>query len=98
MSSFAESPEPEADEEEENDSYPAASLPKEKLLAMIQALPDGYQMVFNMYVFENLTHQQIAEMLQISENTSKTQLMKARKKLRQMVEAELASKNIGVKS
>jgi len=51
-----------------------------------------------MFVFENLSHQQISEMLGISNNTSKTQLMKARKKLRQMVEAELATKNISVQS
>jgi RNA polymerase sigma-70 factor (ECF subfamily) len=51
-----------------------------------------------MYVFESLPHQQIAEMLEISENTSKTQLMKARNKLKQMVLAEMATKNISVKS
>ncbi|PKO95062.1 MAG: RNA polymerase, partial [Bacteroidetes bacterium HGW-Bacteroidetes-9] len=58
----------------------------------------GYQLVFNLFVFENLAHRQIASMLGISESTSKTQLMKARNKLRQIVEAELATKNISVKS
>jgi len=96
INSFAEPPEPEPDEDP--GSFSASAIPKEKLLLMIQSLPDGYRLVFNMYVFENLSHQQISEMLGISNNTSKTQLMKARKKLRQMVEAELATKNISVQS
>lgn len=96
VSTRADLPEPENDEE--TDSAEMISLPQQKLLQMIQSLPDGYRLVFNLYVFENLSHQQIAGMLEISENTSKTQLMKARKKLKNMVEAELAQQHISVKS
>jgi DNA-directed RNA polymerase specialized sigma24 family protein len=46
---------------------------------IIRNLPDGYRTVFNMYAFEEYSHAEIAEILQISVNTSKTQLMKARK-------------------
>lgn len=96
VSTRADLPEPENDEE--TDTAEMISLPQQKLLQMIQSLPDGYRLVFNLYVFENLSHQQIAGMLEISENTSKTQLMKARKKLKNMVEAELAQQHISVKS
>lgn len=89
---------PDAEAAEASDASDMTFIPREKLLQMIQSLPDGYRMVFNMYVFENLSHQQIAELLEISENTSKTQLMKARKRLRLMVEAELAMNKISVKS
>lgn len=89
---------PDAEAAEESDSSDMAFIPREKLLQMIQSLPDGYRMVFNMYVFENLSHQQIAELLEINENTSKTQLMKARKRLRLMIEAELSMNKISVKS
>ena len=58
----------------------------EILLSMIQSLPKGYRVVFNMYVFENFSHKEIAETLNISENTSKTQLMKARHLLRKKLE------------
>lgn len=51
-------------------------------MGLIQELPDGYRMVFNLYAIEGLNHREIAESLGISENTSKTQLMKARKTLR----------------
>jgi len=53
------------------------------ILKTIQELPDGYRMVFNLYAIEGYSHKEIAEKLNISESTSKTQLMKARKKLRQ---------------
>jgi len=56
-------------------------VPAETLLTMIQTLPEGYRMVFNLYVFEKYSHKEIAEAMNISENTSKTQLMKARRQL-----------------
>lgn len=65
------------DEEVEN----IEPVPAETLLAMIQSLPEGYRMVFNLYVFEKYSHRDIAEAMNFSENTSKTQLMKARRQL-----------------
>jgi RNA polymerase sigma-70 factor (ECF subfamily) len=47
----------------------------------IDALPDGYRIVFNLYEIEGYKHQEIAEMLNISISTSKTQLFKAKKVL-----------------
>jgi RNA polymerase sigma factor (sigma-70 family) len=89
---------PELMNDDDSEPFSASSISGDRLLQMVQSLPDGYRLVFNMYVFENLPHLQIAEMLEISENTSKTQLMKARNKLKQMVLAELATKKISVKS
>ncbi len=42
-------------------------------------IPDGYRVIFNLYVFEEKKHQEIAEILNISEGTSKSQLSKAKK-------------------
>ncbi|MFP4470297.1 MAG: RNA polymerase sigma factor [Bacteroidota bacterium] len=56
-------------------------LAKDKLMNLIQNLPEGYRTVFNMYVFEQYTHREIAEIMEISENTSKSQLSKARRLL-----------------
>jgi len=67
-----------------------APVSAEKLTALIQLLPPGYRMVFNMYVFEEYSHREISEELKISENTSKTQLLKARRMLRRkLVELNL---------
>ncbi len=56
------------------------------LMKLIQELPEGYRLVFNLYVFEGYTHQEIGEVLDISDNTSKSQLSKARKYLRKRLE------------
>lgn len=53
------------------------------VLRSVQELPEGYKMVLNMYVFDGFSHQEIADELNISVNTSKTQLLKARRKLKE---------------
>jgi len=63
-------------------------------MGMIQELPDGYRVVFNLYAIENFNHKEIALLLGISENTSKTQLLKARKALRRKIEALLQHNHI----
>ena len=51
------------------------------IMLMIEKLPTGYRTVFNLFVVEGYGHREIAEMLSISENTSKSQLKKARSSL-----------------
>ena len=57
----------------------------EYLLEMLEELPVGYRTVFNLYAIEGYKHKEIAEMLNISESTSGTQLLKARKQLQKMI-------------
>ena len=52
---------------------------------LIDSLPDGYKMVFNLYCIEGFKHQEIASMLGINEGTSKSQLSHARKILQQQI-------------
>jgi len=61
-------------------------LDAEDLNKMIMRLPMGYRTVFSLFVIEGYTHKEIAEMLGISESTSKSQLVKAKAKLRLIVE------------
>ena len=64
------------------------------LMALVQSLPEGQRVVFNLYAIEGYSHKEIGEMLEISENTSKTQLMKARSLLRRRLNgSELLKKN-----
>jgi RNA polymerase sigma-70 factor (ECF subfamily) len=55
---------------------------REKIMELICELPAGYRTVFNLYVFEQYGHREIADLLKCSENTSKSQLSKARALLR----------------
>ncbi len=57
----------------------------EDLLHLIQQLPPGYRAIFNLYAIDGFTHKEIAEQLHITENTSKSQLSRARSYLQKMV-------------
>jgi RNA polymerase sigma-70 factor (ECF subfamily) len=73
----------ETDDESLFDDYNFSS---DQLVSFICELPDGYRTVFNLYVMENYSHKEIAELLGISENTSKSQLLKARRFLKRCLE------------
>lgn len=55
------------------------------LISMVQKLPPAYRTVFNLFAIDGYTHEEIAELLQISVGTSKSNLHKARKKLKQLI-------------
>lgn len=57
----------------------------EDIQFLIDSLPDGYKMVFNLYCIEGFKHQEIAAMLGITEGTSKSQLSHARKMLQENI-------------
>ncbi|OFX18289.1 MAG: hypothetical protein A2033_17730 [Bacteroidetes bacterium GWA2_31_9] len=63
-----------------------ANLSKEDILKLVQELPDGKRMVFNLYVYEGYSHKEIGEMLNINEGTSKGQLSKAKQILKEKLE------------
>jgi RNA polymerase sigma factor (sigma-70 family) len=58
------------------------SLNAQDIIDAISTLPDGYRMVFNLYAIEGYSHKEIAEMLDIDESTSRSQLFKARNTLK----------------
>ncbi len=59
-------------------NFDSQEFTREELLGVVNSLPDGYRMVFNMFAVEGFKHREIAEMLGIDINTSKTQFMRAR--------------------
>ncbi|MBX2905621.1 MAG: sigma-70 family RNA polymerase sigma factor [Taibaiella sp.] len=61
---------------EDNELF--GSMAAKEILELLQSLPEGYRTVFNLYVFEDMGHKEIGELLGISENTSKSQLHRAR--------------------
>ena len=67
------------DTQEEDDPEPdVAEVPPSVIQKMIQALPEGYRTVLNLYAFEEKSHKEIAGLLGISESTSASQLHRAR--------------------
>ena len=69
------------------------NLTYKEVLALLDELPVGYRTVFNMYVIEGYKHREIGEKLGISINTSKSQLILAKKKLQQLVKKKLKIKS-----
>lgn len=81
----------ELDHQAEKVSYqesPLDEIYEKEILALLAQLPDGYRTVFNLYVIEGYKHREIANMLNISINTSKSQLILARKKLASFIEKD----------
>ncbi|HAV25209.1 MAG TPA: RNA polymerase [Bacteroidetes bacterium] len=59
------------------------SMDAEKMMTLVQQLPEGYRTVFNLFIVDGYSHKEISDYLEISESTSKTQLFKARKQLQE---------------
>ncbi len=71
--------EPSADEEE-------TQLKVEAIKVAMNELPDGYRVVLTLYLFEGYDHEEIAHILKITENTSRSQYMRAKRKLNSLLE------------
>lgn len=65
--------------------YHESLLQVEEVQKLIDTLPEGYKMVFVLYAVEGYKHREIADLLQISESTSKSQLFKARQFLQERI-------------
>jgi RNA polymerase sigma-70 factor (ECF subfamily) len=71
---------PEDEEEQEEIEYTANDIKQ-----VLRHLSDGYRTVFTLYMFEDHKHKEIAELLNITESTSKSQLNRAKKKVRELL-------------
>jgi RNA polymerase sigma-70 factor (ECF subfamily) len=67
------------------------TLSVQAIMEKINRLPDGYRVVFNLFAVEGFAHKEIAELLGITENTSKSQYCRARAALRAMLESEITT-------
>jgi RNA polymerase sigma factor (sigma-70 family) len=81
--------------EEEAEDIPGsddvlATIGAAEIYKMIMQLPTGYRTVFNLFVLEQMSHKEIAALLNITEGTSKSQLNKARQMLQQVLQQQNA--------
>lgn len=86
FSEYQENLSPHSDEAEVEVDVDKEAIPRDFLIKIIDELPERYGLVFNLYVFEEFSHQEIAEMLRISVGTSKSNLARARQKLKEEIE------------
>ena len=69
----------------EDKGYIIENIQADDLLKLVQSIPEGYRVVFNLYAIEGYSHKEIAERLGVTESTSKSQYSRAKKLLRQML-------------
>ncbi len=81
------------DQGEENDEISVPKATIAEIQNAMELLPEGYRLVFVLYLFEEYSHQEIAEELGISVSTSKSQLNRAKKKLKELLKEEAHEKN-----
>lgn len=72
-------------EDEHADEIYRPELTVSRVKQAIESLPDGYRAVLSLYLLEGYDHQEIAEIMGISESTSKSQLNRSKKKLRELL-------------
>jgi RNA polymerase sigma factor (sigma-70 family) len=72
----------------------AGRMTVEEVMGLLLELPSGYRTVFNLYAIESYSHKEIAGMLSISENTSKSQLSKARVMLRKKIHERISTQEV----
>ena len=72
--------------EESANNYEETTLKVEEIKAAMNELPDGYRTVLTLYLFEGYDHEEIAHILKITENTSRSQYMRAKRKLNSLLE------------
>ncbi|HLP63375.1 sigma-70 family RNA polymerase sigma factor [Flavobacterium sp.] len=70
------------------------SVSSEYLMKIIQELPDRYRLVFNLYVLDGYSHQEIAELLSINIGTSKSNLSRAKMILKEKIELHTGTKKM----
>jgi len=75
----------EFDIESEEEEYISHELEVNKVREAIEKLPDGYRVIFSLYSLEGYDHQEIAEILGITESTSKSQYMRAKNRLKEIL-------------
>jgi len=67
------------------DETAVTQLSAEEIMVYVRSLPDGFRTVFNMFAIEGYSHKEIGHKLKITESTSRSQYMRARKMLQKMI-------------
>lgn len=90
--STLENREDEQDEDNDDEDSEIYNITQEQIIEAMQQLSPAYRTVFNLYVFENFSHQDIAEALEISIGTSKSNYAKARKNMKKLLSKTLQNR------
>lgn len=68
--------------------YDEIRFKADKVMKVVEKLPEGYRIVFSLYLLEGYDHKEIAEILGVSESTSKSQFLRAKLKIKEMLTSD----------
>ena len=72
-------------QDEEMVDYGKLEFEVNRVMKVVEKLPDGYRIIFSLYLIEGYDHKEIAEIMNISESTSKSQFLRAKKKIKEIL-------------
>ena len=72
-------------EDEPSQDYDQIKLDVDRIRKAVEKLPDGYRVIFSLYMFEGYDHKEIAEVLGVSESTSKSQFLRSKKRIKELI-------------
>jgi len=78
------------EKEEEETNYSEIEMNVKNIHKAIEKLPDGYRVIFSLYLLEGYDHTEIAQILGISESTSKSQYMRAKQKIKELLKTGMS--------
>src|SRR5690606_182084 len=78
----------------EKNDFIIETMSAENLLKILDTMPEGYRVIFNLYAVEGYSHKEIAQQLNITESTSKSQYSRAKTHLRNLlIEYKIVERN-----
>ena len=75
----------EAVEKDEEIDFNSLDLDVQKVHEAVESLPDGYRVIFSLYALEGYDHKEISQIMNISESTSKSQYLRAKQKIKEIL-------------
>ena len=79
----------------EDDMLDIENIPRHEVMAMIRELPSGYRTIFNLFIFEGMSHREIGELLGINETASRSQFFRAKSLLQKKIQTILKRDKTG---
>ena len=75
----------EPDQDDETVDYAGIEMDVKRIHRAVEKLPDGYRLIFSLYALEGYDHGEIAQIMNISESTSKSQYLRAKQKIKEIL-------------
>lgn len=79
----------------DDDALDIENIPRHEVMAMIRELPPGYRTIFNLFIFEEMSHREIGKLLKISEAASRSQFFRAKTLLQKKIQTILKKDKTG---